>query len=191
MAKRAVSANIVTPVFTASFPAILEKKEDMGGKEKYSVTMLFPKASTDINKMGEAIKKVAVEAFGKEVNLAFIKTPIHDGDKPNTKGVIREEQKGHWVIRASSNYKPGAFRADKSVIQDEEEIYGGIKAVAIVNFFSFDRPDSRGVTCGLRGITKLSDGAPLNAGSSVNADEFGELPAVEGSDYSHTADWMN
>jgi len=60
---------IVTPEFTACFPAIFRPK-DYNGKEKYQLTMVFDKKA-DLASLKELIKEVAVENFGSTKGIVL------------------------------------------------------------------------------------------------------------------------
>lgn len=146
-----------------------------GAQPKYSVTLLIPK--TDKNTIAKI--KAAIEAAktaylqkhsGKKLPSA-LKTTLHDGDgeRPNG-GEFGPECKGHYVMTCSSNNKPVIVYADKAPITEASELYSGCYGRAIVNFYVYDTNGNKGVSAGLNGIMKLSDGEPLSGGVVTDSD---------------------
>jgi hypothetical protein len=67
-------------------------------------------------------------------------------------------------MNVSSTRKPAIVYADKTPITEESELYSGCYGRAIINFYVYDSQGNRGVSAGLMGIMKLSDGEPLGGG---------------------------
>lgn len=139
------------------------------------MTLLIPK--TDKNTIAKI--KAAIEAAktaylqkhsGKKLPSA-LKTTLHDGDgeRPNG-GEFGPECKGHYVMTCSSNNKPVIVYADKTPITEASELYSGCYGRAIVNFYVYDTNGNKGVSAGLNGIMKLSDGEPLSGGVVTDSD---------------------
>ena len=177
MAKAITSDQIKTPTFIASYPDVIEPKPSMNDESKleYSVTMLFPKATTDLSTITNAIKALREKAF-PGVAATYLQLPIRDGDEPNTKGVVVEANKGHWVMRAKSLYAPTVVDRDgKTVIRDQAYVKAGNIMRGLVQFYAYDNK-KRGVGVTLLSVFKMGDGEPLPGGqggvsANVWADE--------------------
>ena len=138
-----------------------------GGAEKYSTMLLIPKSdTTTIKKIKEAIQAAKDSWIEKGKKLpAQVKTTLHDGDglMPNG-GEYGPECKGCYVMNVSSNRKPVVIYADKTPIIEETELYSGCYGRVILNFYVYDNQGNKGVSAGLMGIMKLTDGEPLGGG---------------------------
>ena len=95
--------------------------------------------------------------------------PDGDGERPNG-GEFGPECKGCYVMTCSSNNKPVIVYADKTPITEASELYSGCYGRAIVNFYVYDTNGNKGVSAGLNGIMKLSDGEPLSGGVVTDSD---------------------
>lgn len=146
-----------------------------GGQEKYSVTLIIPKKDAMTLKKIEAAVNAAKAAYlgknsGKKLP-ANLKNTLHDGDGERpTGGEYGPECKGAWVITCSSNNKPVIVGPDKSPITDPAEVYSGCYGRAVLNFYVYDRSGNKGISAGLNGIMKLSDGEPLMGGVVTDED---------------------
>lgn len=151
-----------------SYVNAFHPRADQNGVEKYSVMLLIPKSDTaTLAKMkaaAQAAKDTWVEK-GKKLP-AQLKTTLHDGDgvTPNGGEPYGPECAGHYVMNVSSTRKPAIVYADKTPITEESELYSGCYGRAIINFYVYDSQGNRGVSAGLMGIMKLSDGEPLGGG---------------------------
>jgi len=66
-------ANILTPKFRVSYPNVFRaKKNDLSGKDEFSVVALFPKGS-DLRALQAAAKEVTVEKWGADKNFTLSK----------------------------------------------------------------------------------------------------------------------
>ena len=135
-----------------------------GTNPRYSVTLLVPKANTELKtQIDDAVKAARVAAAGKGItNAGSLKSPVHDGDgeKPNG-GEYGPECKGMWVINASCRTKPRVVDRMCQDILDQSEVYSGIWANVDVNFYGFAVTGNRGVACGLNMVQKVRDDEPL------------------------------
>lgn len=146
-----------------------------GDKEKYSVTLLIPKSDKGtIQKIKGAISAAKQAYLEKNSNKKLpseLKNTLHDGDgeMPNG-GEYGPECKGCYVMTVSSVNKPVMVYADKTPLTDPQELYSGCYGRAVLNFYVYDTNGNKGVSAGLNGIMKLSDGEPLSGGVVTDAD---------------------
>jgi hypothetical protein len=167
---------VVTEKVRLSYCNLFQPRAVEDGQEpKYSCTILVPKSDKatiqKIKAAVEAAKQAGKAKFGGTIP-PNLKVPIHDGDgeKPNG-GEYGEECKGHYVINASSNLKPGIVDRYCKPILDSTEVYSGCYAKVSINFYAFNKAGNRGIGCGLNHVQKLEDGDYLG-GRSRPEDDF-------------------
>lgn len=155
-----------------------------GAEEKFSVTLLIPKADVATKqRIDAAIQAAAQEGMATKwggVRPAQLAIPMYDGDgvRPNGEA-FGPECKGHWVMTASSKQRPEIVDANLSPIIDATQIYSGMYVRISINFFPYLSNGKKGVGCGLGPVQKTRDGEPL--GGRVSAAEAfgGAAPAQQ------------
>ncbi len=171
MASKTKINKITTPEFRASFPALFKAESYEGGKEKFSVVMVFPK-TTDLGAM-KVLAKAAAQAEWPNGFPANLKSPFRDGaDKGELEGFGPDTV----FITASTIRKPGVVDRQLQHIIEPERFYAGCYARATVSAFAYDVKGNKGVSFGLHNVQFLRDGEPL-AGGTKAEDDF---EAVEG-----------
>ena len=170
-----MKTQITTGRVRFSYVNAFEPREDNSGVEKYSVTLLIPKTDKHtLAKIDSAIA-AAKEAYkakktGKKMP-ANMPCTLHDGDGLKDSGEeYGPECKGCMVINVSSKRKPVVVYSDKTPMTDPAELYSGCYGRAVINFYVYDTAGRIGVTAGLNGLMKLSDGEPLAGGIVTDAD---------------------
>ena len=129
-----------------SFPNVLKPAAYDDGKEKYEVTLLFPKNSPAIPKLMALAKAAKAKAFPN----VQVDNPIKDGD---LKYVENSEKywmyQGMWSVRFSSNYQPVVVDQRKQEILREENFYPGCWAVLHCNAYGWTYKNmKRGISFG-------------------------------------------
>lgn len=158
-------SKVNTPEFRVAFPAVFKpKRNDLNGKDEYSLVALFPKGA-DLS----GLKKAAQEALEKKFGADKAKWPKNlrspfrdqgDREKENDEGVMTLPQgyeKGAIYLNLRSGQRPGVVNHNVEDIIDESEFYGGCWARASVNAYAYDQKGNRGVAFGLGNIQKLKD----------------------------------
>lgn len=172
--------NIATKVLTGEVRLsyvnlVTPKAQNPGDTPKYSVQILIPKTDTatvqDImNSIEAAAQKAVNEKWGGvRPNFAPI---LHDGDgvKPDAGTPYSEECKGHWVLNASTEQKPGVVDISNiNVDLAPQDIYSGMYARVTLNFYGYKNRKT-GVGCGLGNVMKTREGEPLGGGASAASD---------------------
>ena len=164
---------VVTGVVRLSYANVWEPKSINGGAEKYSVSLIIPKADT---KTLGAIQKAIDAAIdegrgkfgGKVPSKATLKLPLRDGD------VDRPDDEAYtncYFINANSSSAPEIVDKSLNPILNRSEVYSGVYARASINFYAFNSNGNRGIACGLGNIQKVRDGEPLGGKTSA-ADDF-------------------
>lgn len=169
-----MKTQITTGKVRLSYCNLFEPREQ-DGKATYSVTLLIPKTDTHTLQKIKSAMEAAKQAYlskntGKKLP-ADLKHTLHDGDgeRPNG-GEFGPECKGCYVITVSSKNKPVLVYSDKTPTTDPQELYSGCYGRAILNFYVYDTNGNKGLSAGLNGIMKLSDGEPLSGGVVTDAD---------------------
>jgi hypothetical protein len=150
---------------------------------KYSTTILIPKSDVaTLQNINQSIEAAAAAAQGKiwnGVRPPNMPVPIHDGDNVRQDGTpYGEECRGHWVITASSKQKPVVcHQSDVYTELLPQDIYSGMYARVILNFFGYAQAGKKGVGCGLNGVMKTRDGEQL-AGNGNAAADFAAIMGV-------------
>lgn len=175
MAKSNVKS-LLTPEFRVSFPYVFKPQKPLspGGKEKYTITMLFPKGE-ELKAMKAAAQAVLVEKYGEDQAKwpKGIRSPFKDqGDKE-----YEGYEAGAICITANSDQRPGLVDQNVQDIIEERQFYPGCYARAEVRPFVYETKGdnggilNRGVSFGLQNIQKLREGDPLG-GRSRPTDVF-------------------
>ena len=162
------ATKVTTPPFIASYPAVFEAKENLNGKLKYSVSMVFPEG-TDMAPLKKAARAAVVAKFGTDKSNwpKKIKMPFRDGNEDKDgEGVY----KNATFVSANSNNRPGIVDRNMNEIIDEDDFYPGCLARATVNFYYFDKSGTKGIACGLNNLQFLKDGERLDGRTSAQED---------------------
>lgn len=156
---------VLTPEFRVAFPAVFRpKRNDLNGKDEYSVVALFPKGC-DLTPLINAAQEAIAKKFGADKSKwpQNMRSPFRDqGDraKENDDGkevLPQGYEKGAQYITFRSNQRPGCVNQNVEDIIDEAEFYGGCWARAEVNAYAYDMKGNRGVSFGLGNLQKMRD----------------------------------
>ena len=163
---------VVTGVVRLSYANVWEPKSINGGAEKYSVSLIIPKADT---KTLGAIQKAIDAAIdegrgkfgGKVPSKATLKLPLRDGD------VDRPDDEAYtncYFVNANSSSAPEIVDKSLNPVLNRSEVYSGVFARVSINFYAFNSNGNRGIACGLGNIQKVRDGEPLGGKTSASDD---------------------
>ena len=164
---------VVTGVVRLSYANVWEPKSINGGAEKYSVSLIIPKA--DAKTLG-AIQKAIDAAIeegrgkfgGKIPSKAALKLPLRDGD------IDRPDDEAYancYFVNANSSSAPEIVDKSLNPVLNRSEVYSGVYARVSINFYAFTSNGNRGIACGLGNVQKVRDGEPLGGKASA-ADDF-------------------
>ena len=164
---------VVTGVVRLSYANVWEPKSINGGAEKFSVSLIIPKA--DAKTLG-AIQKAIDAAIeegrgkfgGKIPSKAALKLPLRDGD------IDRPDDEAYancYFVNANSSSTPEIVDMSLNPVLNRSEVYSGVYARVSINFYAFNSNGNRGIACGLGNIQKVRDGEPLGGKASA-ADDF-------------------
>ena len=164
---------VVTGVVRLSYANVWEPKSINGGAEKFSVSLIIPKADTKtlgaIQKaIDSAIEEGRGKFGGKVPSKATLKLPLRDGD------VDRPDDEAYtncYFVNANSSSAPEIVDKSLNSVLNRSEVYSGVYARVSINFYAFNSNGNRGIACGLGNIQKVRDGEPLGGKTSA-ADDF-------------------
>lgn len=176
------STRIVTGVGIVSYPHLFKPKAFQEGSPlKYSVSILFDKKKDKAEIAAiEKAQNIAL-AQGKEKFSSYnprnkkFTLALMDGDVEKPEDPIYT---GKMYITPKSDNKPGIFDKYRKAIEDQSDVYAGMKARVAVNLYPFEK-GGQGVACGLDSIQKIADGEPIGAGAFSNPDVFDDGLAEE------------
>ena len=164
---------LTTPEFRASFPALFKAQSFNGGKEKFSVVMIFPK-STDLSALKAAAKAAAVAKWPTQLPTN-LRSPFRDGaDKGDLDGFGPDT----IFITATTLRKPGVVDRQLNHIIDPQNLYAGCYCRATIAAFAYDQAGNKGVSFGLQNVQFLRDGDSL-AGGIPAEDDFDAVESSE------------
>ncbi|WP_435309653.1 DUF2815 family protein [Sebaldella termitidis] len=178
---------VVTGKVRLNFPVLFTPKADKNDPTKinYSCQLLIPKSDTaTMAKIREAIEEAKKEGLGKKWGGTMppnISAPYHDGDgiKPVAGTEYGPECKGHYVInvKASEAYKPDVVDGQLNPILTQSEIYSGVYARVLINFYPyFNSGGRKGISVSFSNVQKIADGEVIGgAAPKKSADVFGEV----------------
>lgn len=170
-------ANINTPTFRVSYPNVFKaKKNDLNGKDEFSVVALFKKGE-DLTALKAAAAKAITDKWGPDKFKwpQNLRTPFRlqeerakevDGKRILPAG----HEEGAVFLNLKSSQRPGVVDQNVQDILDESQFYAGCFARASVNAYAYDQKGNRGVSFGLGNIQKVKDGEPLGNRARPEAD---------------------
>lgn len=181
-----VATKVMTGEVRCSYVHLMEpyaNPQQPGATPRYSVTLLIPKSDTatkaDIDASISAAYEDAVKNKFHNARPQMRNALIYDGDGTRPNGTpFGPECKGHWVLTASSNRKPGVVHISNVMTElGPMDVYSGMYARVTLNFYSPRQGNP--VACGLGNVCKTRDGEPLSGGASASEDfaGIGEAPA--------------
>ncbi|MFT4415294.1 DUF2815 family protein [Fredinandcohnia humi] len=174
---------VVTGEVRFSYVNLLKPRaSQLGGEEKYSVTILVPKSDfatkQRIDAAIEAAKQDGKSRVWNGVIPPMVSIPVHDGDgvKPSDGMPFGDECKGHWVFTASTkvDQPPKIVDANMNPILDPTQIYSGMYGRIAINFGAYANAGKKGIGAYIStNVQKTRDGEPLGAAAPDASEDFG------------------
>lgn len=165
------SKKVVLPTVRLSYVHLAQPRSANPGDEpKYSVAVLIPKSDTKtIKEINDAVNFVIENSQDKLKTKKGLKHPLRDGDTESEEPAYE----GHMFFSANSKSRPIILDKDKNEILDFSEVYSGMYAQVVVNFYAFN-VKNKGIAAGLQAVRKMKDGEPLGATYThdMAADDF-------------------
>lgn len=189
-----MSTRFVTGVVRASYANIMRpKRNEMNGKEEYSVVCLVPKTDTATVEGLKLAAKTAIVAKWPAGAPKGLRNPLRDGDT-ETKAdgsPLGAEYSGCYFFNAktdASRNKPSVIdKAGREMIDPDSVVSGDYIRVS-VNAYAYDAAGNRGVSFGLNNVLLDKKGEPLGASRPSAAEEFGIAPGAAPAAAATTAD---
>lgn len=177
---------VVTPKFRMAFPNILTPTTNLQNEKEWSVTALFP-VDTDLSKLRDAVDAACAKKWGEDKKKwpKNLRMPFADG---NTKG--KEDSDGNFKVyegyqdtvvvvfkrkvstKTGENRPPEVVMANPHISAEEEDVYGGRWAKAVVRAFAYDAAGNKGVSFGLNHVQILDHDTPIGGGANRASDMF-------------------
>jgi len=196
MSKTDSKTKVNTPEFRVAFPSVFQaRRNDLSGKDEYSVVALFPPGA-DLSKLKAAALVALHQEFGPDKAKwpKKLKTPFKDQgdreklDEETGKMVLPQGYvKGAIYINLKSTQKPGVVDSAVEEIIDTSDFYGGCWARASVNAFGYNKKGNRGVSFGLINLQKIRDGDAFGNRTKAT-DDFSAVSTPAGENSQSSAD---
>lgn len=179
-------APLNTPRFRGSYINVFKaRKNDLNGKDEYSLVALFPKGA-DLSALKKAANDAIVAKLGADKTKwpKGMRNPIRDQAEREKDGKLPDgHEAGAFFINLKSTERPGVVDANVQDIMEERDVYSGAWYIANVRPYYYDQKGNKGVSFGLLNLQKVADGDPLG-GRVRPTDAF---KAVEGAGESNDA----
>jgi hypothetical protein len=166
---KVASTSVITPEFRVSYPNVLKaRKNDLNGKEEYSVMAIFSK-SADLSALKAAAVAAMEKKFGKDKKAwpKQYRTPFRDqadrGKEDDNGNLVLPDgfEAGAIYLNLKSKDKPAVMDQRVKPITEEKDFYAGCFAKARINASAYDQAGNKGVSFYLSHIQKTKEGAPL------------------------------
>lgn len=168
------SPDVKTPLCRLAFTKTLfvPQVRDNGTKQ-YGCTLLFPK-STPLADLKSAVTHAATHTWGKDaltlVKNSVLHSPFLDGDGPQ--GASKKTGKRHpgfadhvfLRVVSGEDYPPQIFDRRMQRLSDPRDLYSGCYGYAMVNAFSLEDQNGRGVSFGVSMVQFVKEGERLGGG---------------------------
>lgn len=172
------SRMLKTPLAIVSYPFFFtpQAPQNPNEKAKYGCTLVF---TPEYQKTPEfqAMKAEALAVARKKWGAAaddMIRTgklymPFLSGDPQYPEGSV--------YIRPRSESRPGVVGTEidpltgkLAYIEDQKQVYAGIKVYATLSCYAYEKPMRKGVTFGLGNVQKVADGDRLDGRTAATED---------------------
>lgn len=158
-------SKVLTPEFRVAFPAVFQpKRNDLNGKDEFSLVALFPK-DADLSGLKKAAQDACEKKWGADKAKwpSNMRSPFRDqGERIQAaqaqgKQAPQGYEAGAIYLTLRSAQRPGVVNQNVEEIIDQAEFYGGCWARVSLNAYAYDQKGNRGVSFGLGNIQKVRD----------------------------------
>jgi ssDNA-binding protein len=161
-----------TSVFRMSYPNLFTaKKNDLNGKDEFSVVGLFGKGA-DLSALKKAANAAIVAKWGTDKSKypANMKSPFRDQkDRMKDGAYPAGHEEGGVFVTFKATTRPSVVDQQLQVIIEPSKIYAGAYAKASVNAFAYSQKGNNGVSFGLNAVQLVKDGDPISGRPSIEA----------------------
>lgn len=172
----------VTVPARLSYAALFEPKGFNGQEPKYSVSLIIPKDDKEaLAAIKEGINQAKEEGKDRAFNgkiPANLRTPVRDGDeeRPDDEAYVNA-----YFLNANSKKAPKLYMPVKGVEPTEEDLYSGVIANVVLNFFAYNTSGNKGIGAGLMAVQFVEHGERLGGGGITDSDlDFDEAEDDDG-----------
>jgi hypothetical protein len=175
-----MTTKVVTGKVRASYCNVMRaRRNELSGKEEYSVVCLVPKTDTATVDALKAAAKAAI-ASKWPTPPKGIRNPLKDGDTETKQdgSPLGPEYQGCWFFTAktdASRHKPGVIDSSARDLIDPDAVGSGDYIRVSVNAYAYDAAGNRGVSFGLNNVQLLSKGEPLGSSRKTASEDFGAV----------------
>lgn len=135
---------------------------------KYSATFLLPKkGNQDVKKLLDSeIAKLEQES---KIKVKSDKLFITDGDESE-----KDEQVGHWVIRASNKKRPQLFDKDGTALDssDEDKLLPGYWVDAVISLWAQNNKYGKRINANILGVRFVKEDEVFGGGNVDVSEDF-------------------
>lgn len=176
-------SNLITPEFRVSYASVFKsQKNDLNGKQEYSVVAIFPKAA-DLTALKQLAADAGAEKWGPDQSKwpANFRKPFRkcnerwktvDGKQVVPDGYEDGEAVFITLKQDADKGKPQIVDQNVQDIIEPRDFYSGCWARASVVAYAYDQKGNRGVSFGLRNLQKTRDDKPFGATNTRATDDF-------------------
>jgi len=180
--------NITTHEGRVSFPQVFKsKRNELSGKDEFSITLLFPKGSEAVAHLKKAFVEEATKKWGADLERVskekIFKNPLKDGDlvlDPKT-GKTRKGYEGMVAVTFKNEAKPMVVDAAHQEIVNPNDFLGGCYAQVSATCNAFDVTANKGISFYLNAVKKTKDGESFGMARPSIDEAFG-APVSAGSE---------
>lgn len=168
-----------TPIGRVIFNNIYQKAIFEGVEEKeYSVTIIFPKETSDFSELQKAVKQARINEFGNNKPKNY-HSPFNDGNEKIDSWGDKMQDTIYCKFRTGL-ICPIVY-PNRQPLVEQADFYAGCWARAIVSPYAWKYANKVGVRLTLQGLQKIRDDEPL--GSMLSPWTLGQhFDEVEGAD---------
>lgn len=171
----------LTPEATIVWPDLFEPISINDSEEQHYRALLLIEKDADLTPLNDAIRAAMQKKFPGQPDDFYqnLRKPVRNGaekaitDKgdPDTESFYYNR----YFINAKSKYQPQIVNVYNEPITDPDDIYGGCIVRAYLSFFGYTHAGNTGVSCSLRALVKIADGAPIGGGKINTGDVFADF----------------
>ena len=177
---KTVKPSVKTPLFRGSYVALVKPRKVSEDSDRETFQILVPLKKSDpatkvfLPQLVKIMRAASAEKHGVAGGLELNKLkhcPIKDGDENDNPDFA-----GHWLIRASANYRPHAVDLNGNELETEEELYSGAWYKVKLSAWAWSNPKGgKGVSLNLESVLKIKDDQRFGGGSKATDDFADEI----------------
>lgn len=149
-----------------------------GQEKSYSCAIRFD-GDADLDALRRGFRAACTDQFGSSKLPRRGKSCFIEGEELAElieDGNVPEGTEPDMVILKLRRYEkygqPQLWDQNVEAIESRSEMYSGCHVVADVEFFGWERPTGKGVSCRVNGIQKVRDDEPLGGGKNETEESF-------------------